>query len=71
MKLSYKNLKRVLGRSMGLHGVNESGEDIVVMNGRDCVFVDTYQNNGWVRTDAYYSDGMIETCDFVRLEQRA
>ena len=41
-------------------GTNEDGEDVSISVYNDTIIVVTYQNNGWVRKNFYYSDGSSE-----------
>lgn len=37
---------------------NEDGEDLIVEIKEDYVRIDTIQNNGWIRINCYYLDGI-------------
>ena len=45
---------------MPLSGKNEVGENLIISINKDNITVQTLQNNGWVRTNVYYDDGVIE-----------
>lgn len=49
-----------LAYPMPLAGVNEEGEDTLTTVCSEFIFVKTYQSNGLVRKNYYYTDGAVE-----------
>lgn len=49
-----------LAYPMPLAGTNEDGEDTLMEVCEGFILVRTFQSNGWVRKDYYYTDGVVE-----------
>lgn len=45
---------------MPLAGKNEDNENILISINEHNITVQTFQNNGWLRTNIYHDDGTIE-----------
>lgn len=45
---------------MPLSGVNEEGESTLTCITDEYVVVETFQSNGWIRKNYYYTDGYCE-----------
>ena len=43
-----------------IFGENQDGEDQRISIGQENIFVDTFQNNGWVRRNVFWYDGTVE-----------
>lgn len=45
---------------MPLSGLNEDGEETLTYITDEYVMVETFQSNGWIRKNYYYTDGYCE-----------
>lgn len=43
-----------------LTGENQNGEFTTTSITPDCIILETLQDNGWIRKNVYYCDGLVE-----------
>lgn len=41
-------------------GQNDKGEDVIISVNKDNITVETFQTNGWIRTNILWDDGLSE-----------
>ena len=58
--MTYNKLNSMLGNNGILHGINDSGEDVIIQRMGDCILLTTCQSNNWLRKNYYYIDGTVE-----------
>ena len=59
--MGYSMLNSKLGSNGILHGINDSGEDVIIQRmSDDCILLTTCQSNNWLRKNYYYVDGTVE-----------
>ena len=68
--MTYTDLNALLenaeknGHTTPFSAENKNGEAVIIQRAKDCIILQTFQHNGWVRTNEYYPDGTItETYD--------
>ena len=57
---TYERLDAMLGSAEQTFGKNDNDENVIVNRGSDSIYTETFQKNGWVRTNYFYPDGTVE-----------
>lgn len=59
--INYQTLEAFcLGHTLPATATNDRGENVIVIKESDCYRLDTFQENGWVRTNRYYKNGVMD-----------
>lgn len=60
----YKGMIRLMDKygnePLPFSGKNDKGESVIISVNPDNITIQTFQKNGWMRTNAYYRDGSTE-----------
>jgi hypothetical protein len=65
--ISYKTLEQFCeGSNLPATATNDKGENVVIttepFESSKCYRLDTYQENGWIRSNHYYPNGDTDEC---------